>query len=57
MEIKLARSKYLKVYHLRITGRNSKIVFTSESYFTKGNAIRAGRIAARKLNLKFKETI
>ena len=55
MEIRLNQSKYLKLWSLRITARNSKIVFSSETYSTKSGAIRSGRIAAKKLGLKFIE--
>lgn len=55
MYIKLTRSRYFKLYHLRLMGANHKIVMSSEQYFKKSNAVQTGRRMASELGIEFKE--
>lgn len=43
-------------WYWRILSSNGQVMGTSETYFSKGNAKRAGRKVAKALNLKLVET-
>lgn len=53
MYIKIKRSKKL-FYHVVVKGKNGETVFTSETYFSKGNAHRAALLASKKFDLPIK---
>ena len=53
--MKIVLERKVVFWFIKFVGKNGKTLMHSETYYSKSNALRAGRKISKALNIKFEE--